>query len=550
MATKPVVRCAIYTRKSLEEGLKQDFNSIAAQREACAAYIKSQRHEGWCLNPNHYDDGGFSGGTMDRPALQKLLADIRVRKVDRIVVYKVDRLTRALSDFAKLVDELDAHDCSFVSVTQSFNTATSMGRLTLNVLLSFAQFEREVTAERIRDKLAASKARGLWMGGKVPMGYDAHGRTLKVNKEEAKIVKRIFELYLKEDCVRSLASTLAVEGIVTKRHVFKNGKVSGGQAFERGGLHYMLRNPIYIGKIRHKDKVYEGQHQAVIELDLWTKVQKKLDEASARKGRSNNGTKTSPLAGKLFDEAGRPLTPSHAKKRKRRYRYYVSRHLVTAEAASPTKLGYRLPAHDLEKRAAQAVFSHLTKTPPTDLLSTNRSIEIIKLVQAKQEFWMKLPLPQKKLINCIQRIEIVAGELSIKLDCLESARFMDVTSEDLSEERLQFSAPFTLKKRGVETKLVMGEERTGFDPLLMKTLQDAIRWKKAILEGIGITALAKQQGLHTRHINNRIQMAFLSPNIMRAIADGTQPAHLNTETFVRTNIPLTWSKQEKMFGFS
>lgn len=271
-------------------------------------------------------------------------------------------------------------------------------------------------------------------------------------------------------------------------------------------------------------------------------MQKKLDEAAARKGHRNKGTLTSPFAGKLFDEAGRPMTPSHAKKGKRRYRYYVSMHLVTAETALPTKLGYRLPAHDLEKRATQAVANHLTQTAPTELLSTNRSIEIIKLVQAKQEFWMKLPLPQKKLINCIQRIEIVAGELSIKLDCVVSARFMDVTSEDLNEERLQFTAPFTLRKRGVETKLIVGEERTGFDSLLMKTLHDAIRWKKAILEGIGITALAKQQGLHTHQISNRIQMAFLPPRIMRAIAGCTQPAYLNTETFVRPNIPLRWSE--------
>jgi DNA invertase Pin-like site-specific DNA recombinase len=466
------------------------------------------------------------------------------------VVYKVDRLTRALSDFAKLVDELDAHDCSFVSVTQAFNTSTSMGRLTLNVLLSFAQFEREVTAERIRDKLAASKAKGLWMGGKVPMGYDADGRTLKINKAEAKIVEYIFELYLKEACVNDLMSKLREEGIKTKRHIFKNRKTSGGQAFERGGLHYMLRNPIYIGKIRHKDKVYDGQHDAVISMKLWEKVQEKLDGASARKGQRNKDTETSPLAGKLFDDHAKPLTPSHTKKGLRRYRYYISKHIVTGDKGAASRSKYRIPAHGLEEQVVKAIVRYLKQKSPMALLINNVTIETIEQMQLKQQVWTKSLPPNEKLLNCIDRIEIRKGELNIRLQGGETAKLFNITSEDLDEEALKFITPFTLKKRGVETKLIMGEEKTGFDPLLMKTLYDALQWKKAILEGVGITELAKKEGLHARHIRNRIQMAFLSPRIMKSIAAGMQPTHLNTEAFVRTDIPLEWSEQEKLFGFS
>ena len=261
----PRIRCAIYTRKSTEEGLDQDFNSLQAQREACEAYIKSQEHEGWQLDPKRFDDGGFSGGTLQRPALQALMEAIRARKVDRIVVYKIDRLTRSLADFAKLVDELDDADASFVSVTQSFNTATSMGRLTLNMLLSFAQFEREVTAERIRDKIAASKAKGMWMGGRVPTGYDAVDRKLRINKQEAQTIRRLFDLYLELGNVADVAAHARSEGLVTKPYVSKSGKRSGGAPFSRGLIYRTLNNALYIGRIAHGQTSYAGQHAAIID---------------------------------------------------------------------------------------------------------------------------------------------------------------------------------------------------------------------------------------------------------------------------------------------
>jgi site-specific DNA recombinase len=279
------LRCAIYTRKSSEDGLEQEFNSLDAQREACAAYIASQKHEGWALLPAHYDDGGLSGGSLERPALKQLLQDIADGLVDQIVVYKIDRLTRSLADFSKIVDTLDAAEASFVSVTQSFNTATSMGRLTLNMLLSFAQFEREVTAERIRDKIAASKRRGLWMGGSVPLGYDADGRTLRVNATEAKTIRTLYDLYEKHGTVRGVYVEAADLQLRSRQRTTGEGTQTGGNAFSRGHIHHLLSNPIYAGRIRHKTKVQEGQHDAIIEPDRWDRIQTTLQDGAA-KGRA------------------------------------------------------------------------------------------------------------------------------------------------------------------------------------------------------------------------------------------------------------------------
>lgn len=304
------IRCAIYTRKSSEEGLDQDFNSLDAQREACSAYISSQKQEGWVLLDRGYDDGGLSGGTMNRPALQRLLQDVDEGLVNQIVVYKIDRLTRSLTDFAKLVDWLDRQDTSFVSVTQSFNTATSMGRLTLNVLLSFAQFEREVTAERIRDKIAASKKKGMWMGGMVPLGYRASGRKLEIDPEEAETVAKLFELYLEFGTVTAVKAQADVLGLATRKRTTKSGKVFGGKPFDVSHLHAILTNPVYCGKIRHKKHIYDGLHPALVCTKTWEKAQQLLaDKAAFERGKGTRATAPSPLMGKLFDEAGRKLVP-------------------------------------------------------------------------------------------------------------------------------------------------------------------------------------------------------------------------------------------------
>ena len=341
------LRCAIYTRKSSEEGLEQAFNSLDAQREACAAFILSQKHEGWTVLPTLYDDGGFSGGTMDRPALQRLLDDIRAGKVDVVVVYKIDRLTRSLFDFAKIVEAFDARGVSFVSITQQFNTTTSMGRLTLNVLLSFAQFEREVAGERIRDKIAASKKKGMWMGGLPSLGYDVQNRKLVVNEEEVLTVLHIFRRYVQLRSVRALQAELDAAGIRSKQRILANGTPYGGQKLSRGALYLMLQNRIYRGEITHKGNAYPGEHPALVDKVLWDQVQAILAENRVNREVGSYAKQPSLLAGLAFDETGERLTPSHAVKKGTRYRYYVSRSLIIGTAKDRSK-GRRIPAANLE----------------------------------------------------------------------------------------------------------------------------------------------------------------------------------------------------------
>jgi site-specific DNA recombinase len=340
-------RCAIYTRKSSDEGLEQAFNSLDAQREACAAFIMSQKHEGWTVLPALYDDGGFSGGTMDRPALKRLIADIEAGQIDVVVVYKVDRLTRALSDFAKLVEVFDHRGVSFVSITQQFNTTTSMGRLTLNVLLSFAQFEREVIGERVRDKIAASKKKGMWMGGMPPLGYDVKDRKLVVNDEESRTVVDIYRRYLALKSVRALKEELAVAGIRSKRRVRPDRTKYGGQKLARGALYLMLQNRIYRGEITHKGNSYPGEHPAIIEQQLWDEVQAVLAMNRIERVTGVRAKHPSLLAGSVFDATGERLTPTYAVKKGTRYRYYIPASLMR-EARGSRSSGWRIPAGDLE----------------------------------------------------------------------------------------------------------------------------------------------------------------------------------------------------------
>jgi site-specific DNA recombinase len=347
------VRCAIYTRKSSEEGLEQEFNSLQAQREACEAFIDSQRHEGWVCQRAAYDDGGFSGATMDRPALQQLLADITAGRLDTVVVYKIDRLTRSLADFAKIVEILDAKSASFVSVTQQFNTTTSMGRLTLNVLLSFAQFEREVIGERIRDKIAASKQKGMWMGGVPPLGYQAQDRKLVVVDSEAEIVRLIFRRYAELGSVRLLKDELEARNIQSKLRTSGAGRISGGKPFARGALYLMLQNRIYRGEIVHNQQSHLGEHKPIIDQPLWDAVQTQLAGNAAQR----EGGKTrqpSLLAGMLFDRDGNRMTPSHAIKKGTRYRYYVSGSLITKDRTENSG-GLRIPAAEIEQLVSSRV---------------------------------------------------------------------------------------------------------------------------------------------------------------------------------------------------
>jgi DNA invertase Pin-like site-specific DNA recombinase len=356
---RATVRCAIYTRKSSEEGLEQDFNSLDAQREACEAFILSQKQEGWTVLPDMYDDGGLSGGSLKRPALIRLLADIEDGRVDIVVVYKVDRLTRSLGDFAKIVEVFDMAKVSFVSITQQFNTTSSMGRLTLNMLLSFAQFEREVTSERIRDKISASKRKGMWMGGQTPLGYDVENKKLVVNEEEAATVRSIFRRYVQLGSVRTLKEQLDQGGIVSKIRVDKHGRTTGGTPLSRGALYLILQNRIYRGEIVHKTRSYPGQHPAIIDKGLWDKAQRKLAANRVARQRGVNCSEPSLLAGLIYDEGGDRMTPTHANKKGCRYRYYVSRPLITGDRSKCSNRGSRVPAGDIEQLVLDRVIDFL-----------------------------------------------------------------------------------------------------------------------------------------------------------------------------------------------
>jgi DNA invertase Pin-like site-specific DNA recombinase len=537
------IRCAIYTRKSSDEGLDQAFNSLDAQREACESYISSQRHEGWKLIPAHFDDGGLSGGNLDRPALQRLLADIADGKVDLVVVYKIDRLTRSLADFARLVDRFDAADCSFVSVTQSFNTSTSMGRLTLNVLLSFAQFEREVTAERIRDKITASKKKGYWMGGLLPLGYDRHPdpkmQTLVINEAEAGIVRDIFSLYDQHGCLRQVEQDVIARGYRSKRRTFSDGKVTGSKPLSRGQINFILRNPVYIGRIRHKQKSHEGLHDAIVDQVLWDRVQEQLDRKSPKKSRraSRSGAL---LTGRIFDETGDFLTPTHSQKGSRRYRYYVSGRLL---AGAPTDAsGWRLPAKQLEDAVSEAVFRHINSEVSRILNRPTPSLlESLKSSLGK--------LSRNTAADLIERVQVSAGQLDITLSANAIAEWFGVATEEIDRGNLQLEAPFGVRRRGKESRLVFGAIHAAPDPKLVRMIALAHSWLEEIKSGTLMKDIAARYGWQTLMVRQRIQLAFLSPAIVGAILDGRQPEDLTLTQLVTSDIPLDWNEQWVALGF-
>jgi site-specific DNA recombinase len=377
-----VKNCAIYTRKSTDERLDMEFNTLDAQRESCLAYILSQKSEGWTAVKKHYDDGGFSGGTMDRPALTELIEDIKARKVNIVVVYKIDRLTRSLMDFSKLVEVFDAHGVTFVSVTQSFNTTTSMGRLTLNVLLSFAQFEREVAGERIRDKISASKRRGMWMGGTPPIGYKVANRQLVVDVNNVKLARHIFDRYVALGSVYKLTEELKEQGIKSPSRISEKGWEYGGAEFSRGAIHNMLTNPIYIGKIKHKNNSYDGQHEAIIALDVWDAVQQKLQAQAASPRGCIKAKDVNLLQGLLFDAQGQSYGPTFSVKNGKRYRYYIEQSLRRVGK------GNRIPAFEIEALVEKA---------------------IRKRLNAQEE------LPSQEMISAIERIELRQNEILITM---------------------------------------------------------------------------------------------------------------------------------------
>ncbi len=556
---------AIYTRKSSEEGLEQSFNSLTAQREACEAYIKSQQHEGWTLLPTAYDDGGYSGGNTERPALTQLLKDIERGEVDVIVVYKVDRLSRSLTDFVRLIDLFDAHKVSFVSVTQQFNTSTSMGRLTLNVLLSFAQFEREVTSERIRDKIAASKRKGMWMGGRVPLGYDVINKTLEVNAKEKKIVTYLYERYLALGCVKKLKEELDQEGIVSKARRVE-GKLVKGQSFSRGALYTLLRNPLYIGKVNHRDTLFIGQHDALISVNLWEAVQQRLEDNrhdhSVRVGVKD----PSLLSGFIYDDKGHLMSPAHARKDQKRYRYYVSQAVMQYRETEGGSV-LRIAANVIEELVVRQLrtllaTSHALK-PHLECFhfSTDEQKQIFKEAESWANRWETLSPSQhisflKKVINKIEvgRKGVVIHMLPYELiSCL----LPQGSSLPQTKEQKEFiiTLPATLKRCGIETKLILSpneDQRPHARTVnaLQGALCKALAWQEAFTSGKipSLSTIARQEHVTQRRIAHLLRLAYLAPDIMEAILAGKVPLTL-TLSSLKNSIPLDWQEQRKTLGF-
>jgi DNA invertase Pin-like site-specific DNA recombinase len=558
-----VSRCAIYTRKSTEEGLEQAFNSLDAQRESCAAYILSQAGLGWRALAKHYDDGGISGGTMDRPALKDLLDDIKSGKIDVVVVYKIDRLTRSLMDFARIVEVFDAHKVSFVSVTQQFNTSTSMGRLTLNVLLSFAQFEREVTAERIRDKIAASKKKGMWMGGAVPLGYQVEGRKLVIHTDEAKIVRQIFRLYLETGSVRRLKEKLDELGIVTATRSRRDGTTSGGKPFSKGHLYWLLSNPIYMGDIRHKEKTAKGQHQAIIDRELWDSVQEQIKQQTVTPVRSSRLHHKSLLCGLVYDETGDRLMPSHAVKNGRRYRYYISQRLMNARRRDDA--GWRLPGEELEARVITAIrsvlsdphrFSDLIDLQGREAHAVKQMIErIVKTLEIVS--WPPVEEAQSFLKAILKRVDIEPGKMSITIstDALHGALHIERKNPLAPQADYVLKLPFELRRRGVEARLILGIEQrpSTVDPLLIDTVTRAMNWliRLTAEENVTIVELARQDGIDDGEISRILPLAFLAPDIVETVVQGRQPVTLTTTYLKRLKpLPASWAEQRRVLGFS
>jgi site-specific DNA recombinase len=556
-------RCAIYTRKSTEEGLDQAFNSLDAQAESCSAYILSQAGEGWTPTGQIYSDGGISGGHMERPGLQALIGDIEAGQIDIVVVYKVDRLTRSLADFAKLVDVFDRHEVSFVSITQAFNTTTSMGRLTLNVLLSFAQFEREVTAERIRDKIAASKKRGQWMGGLPPLGYDNINKQLVVNEAEADTVRHIMTRYVELGSVRKLKDELDQDGYVTKPRVTRKKSQIGGKPFSRGHLYKLLSNPVYIGKIRHKDEVYKGQHIAIVNKDLWKAVQANLETNAPKRRRSINIASNSLLTGLLYDQNDQRLSPIHSKKPNgRRYRYYISASLAKGEIDNGT--AFRLPAKQIEKLVVNRITDLLSDTARIINVAglkdlTPHHVSVLKAHASELNEGLKSTNPEvqrEALIDLVQRIHISPKQIRLTLRrrvLINADRDTQSANGSPYDAMVSIQYPFEMKRRGVETKLIIGGQALGEpDRELIKLVATSRRWYVDLKTGIHPTIgnIAKTENIDIGDVSRALKLAFLSPCIVSDFIHGKHPVDLTAEQLrrVSADLPLDWKVQRAFLG--
>ena len=540
---KSSFRCAIYTRVSTENGLEQEFNSLDNQREASEAYIRSQAHEGWKLIRDRYDDGGFSGGSMDRPALAKLLDDVRARKVDVIVVYKVDRLTRSLADFAKLVELFDEHDVSFISVTQAFNTTTSMGRLTLNMLLSFAQFEREITGERIRDKVAASKKRGIWMGGAVPFGYRVENRALHIVEEHAEFVRELFRRYLEVGSVVRLKAALDTENVRSPVRIAGTGRAMGGGLISRGHIHWILSNPIYVGRLRHKGQIHDGLHAAIIDQEIWDRVQHQLAAQTQPRAAPQRNAE-SFLAGKLYDDRGNRMGPSHAAKSGRRWRYYISRALLKGretDAGSVT----RVPAAQIEKQVLDATKGVIaTRRWSEGLVAVSQVALSGKMVGSQSavgEPRQELSV-HEKVLDAIEQVTISAEKIEIRLSDVVAMGGQDRTLT------LPWIPPSPYKSRAIIQG--EGEPRPSIRPMrvraravFVESLRNAHRWLDELIKDPHqtIEVIADREHKSERSIRMTLSLAFVAPPIVAAAIEGRLPRGFGSKRLM--DLPLAWSHQ-------
>ena len=561
MASPPSLPCAVYTRKSSEEGLEQDFNSLHAQREACEAFILSQKALGWTLVPTAYDDGGFSGGNTERPALQRLIADIEAGKVKVIVVYKVDRLTRSLADFAKMVELFDDRGVSFVSVTQQFNTTTSMGRLTLNVLLSFAQFEREVTGERIRDKIAASKRKGLWMGGVVPVGYRANGRSLEPDEAQAERIREIYRLYLQLDGVGELCDELQARGWLTPERSHRRAGFGGNKPYSRGHLYRILSNPVYIGMTTHHHEVHPGQHPAIVDKALWDQVQQRL--ADNRQGHKTQSHAANPslLAGKLIDEQGRRLVPSHARKGNKRYRYYVT---PMDEPGEPV----RLPANELEELviAATVQWANDEQRLVGAVGWSNAQIAQYAVTAGKLLAAQLQLNPRGHIGDCVEAVWVGPSSVRITLDLI-GCGIVKASMGDGSETgpesvpvatQAEIEVEAERKRCGRAVRLVVSPQGNspqvprGPDMTLLGLIGKAQSWlDRMTQQGQGIGEIASAENVSPGYVTRMLHLALLAPDIVQAIAQGRHPMALNATRLMKCMpLPMDWEQQRALLGMA
>lgn len=524
---KPL-RCAIYTRKSSEEGLEQGFNSLHAQREACSAYVLSQAGEGWAELPTTYDDGGFSGGSMDRPGLTALLADINAGRIDIVVVYKVDRLTRSLADFARIIEQFDAKGVSFVSVTQAFNTTNSMGRLTLNVLLSFAQFEREVTGERIRDKIAASKAKGLWMGGSPPLGYDPVDRKLVVNEAEADSVRYIFQRFLELKSISAVVEDLKSRGIKSKCWINRHGKPTGGCGFGRTAVNYLLSNPVYLGAIRHKKAIYRDAHAPIIDQNTWDAVQALREQNAPDYPDTDKFGTAILLKNKVFDPRGVPMSATHSTRGDRHYRYYTARDIVHGGATAGRRMS-RVAMGTLDA----FILSEVPQRLKADYLA---DLE-----------------PAARVRSAIQRVQVTEEAVIIRLHHAAASSQIEHLPGRVEEtdDGIKITLPITLKQRSSTTIIEApntSQPAGRMDRALVRAISLASTWADRLASGevSALSTMAKTEGYCERYASKLLPLAWLAPDLLEMILEGRQPRALSLGALIKHPIPMNWDEQRQL----